>query len=139
MSHSHDNQGHHTKAEFEAELTHHDDWFRHDPSEKHQSSHGETNPWAIGGVLIALIVITFGVAFYVLNYFNRTVAAEKLVKQEQRTDISLALPLQQARADWNAQLKAYRVIDSKAGTVAIPFDAAAEKVIAQYQSKAGSK
>ncbi len=136
MSHQHDHHGHHTKADFEAELTHHDDWFRHAPGEKHQPSHGETNPWAIGGTLVLLVVLTFGVSFYVLNYFNRVVAAEKLEKREQRTDLTWNVEYRDLKADWNAELSQYRVIDPKAGTVSLPLEAAMEKVVAEYQGKA---
>lgn len=135
MSHQHDQHEHHTKADFEAELTHHDDWFRHEPGERHQASHGETNPWAIGGTLVLTVLLTFGIAFYVLNYFNRSVAAQKIEKREQRTDTTWNLDDQTLKANWNAELSQYRVIDAKAGTVSLPLDAAADKVVAEYQGK----
>jgi len=135
MSHHNDQHGHHTKADFEAELTHHDDWFRHAPGERHQPAHGETSAFAIGATLILLVIVTFGVAFYVLNYFQRAVAHEKLIKREQRTDTSLNLPFQEAKANWNAELGQYTLIDSKAGAVGLPLDAAMDKVVAQYQGK----
>lgn len=137
MNHEYDQHGHHTKAEFEAELTHHDDWFRHSPGEVHQDSHGSTNPWAIAVTLILLIIVTFGVAFYVLNYFNRAVANEKIVKREARTDDTWKLEYLQAKADWNAELSQYRLLDAKAGTVGLPIDAAIEKTVDAYQGKAG--
>ncbi|MFM9956507.1 MAG: hypothetical protein ACKVZJ_00385 [Phycisphaerales bacterium] len=136
MSHSHDHHGHHTKAEFEAELTHHDDWFRHSPGERHQQVHGETNPWAIGGTLVLTVLLTFGIAFYVLNYFNRTVAAQKMEKREARTDTSWNADYRKLKSDWNAELSQYRVIDPKAGTVSVPLEAAMDKVVAEYQGKA---
>lgn len=135
MSHHNDQHGHHTKADFEAELTHHDDWFRHSPGERHQPAHGETNPWAVGGTLILIVILTFGVAFYVLNYFQRAVAHEKLVKREQRTDTTWGAEVATLKANWDAELKSYKVLDPKTGAVGLPIDVAAEKVVQQYQGK----
>lgn len=137
MSHEYNPQAHHTKQEFEAELTHHDDWFRHSPGEAHQESHGSTNPIAIATTLILLVAVTFGVAFYVLNYFKRAVAHEKLVKREAPTDTTWKLDYLKAKADWNAELSQYRLLDAKAGTVGLPIDAAIERTVASYQGKAG--
>lgn len=136
MSHHNDQHGHHTKADFEAELTHHDDWFRHTPGEHHQAAHGETNPWAVGGTLILVVVVTFGVAFYVLNYFQRAVAHEKLVKREQRTDLTWGAETAATKANWNNELNSYKVLDPKTGTVGLPLDVAMDKVVAEYQGKA---
>jgi Ca2+/H+ antiporter len=136
MSHHNDQHGHHTKADFEAELTHHDDWFRHSPGEQHQPSHGETNSWAISITLVILCVVTFAIAFYVLNYFQRAVAHEKLIKREQRTDLTWGNDVRQIKGNWNAELEQYRVLDAKAGTVGLPLDVAADRVVSQYAGKA---
>lgn len=141
MSHKHDQHGHHTKADFEAELTHHDDWFRHAPSERHQSSHGSTNPWAISGVMIAVIIITFGVAFYALNYFNRYQAQLKGERQEKLTDTSpdWGNGAATAKANWDATLHSYGWADAKTGAVQVPMNVAMDKVKKQYEGKAAKK
>lgn len=140
MSHKND-QHHHTRADFEAELTHHDEWFRHSPDEHHQESHGSTNPWAISGVMVAVIIITFGVAFYALNYLGRAAAALKAERHEALTDTSMRLggAYRETRANWEAAQSQYTWVDAKAGVVRIPMDRAIDKVVRQYAEHAAKK
>ena len=134
---SHDT-GHHTKVEYEHELVEHDQWFRHSPDEPHhQQSHGATKPIPIIVTLVGTILLVFVIAGYTLNFFDRAVADREIVNREMITDTTLAKEWHETSANWNAELSSYSWLPNadKKEIVRLPFDAAMNKVIAEYKAK----
>jgi hypothetical protein len=114
-------------------LDHHDDWFRHDPSEQHQDAHGDTQALGIiafmVGTLVVVIVVSLA-AYYLFESWGRK---QLLVNNERRTKTA---EYQSLRAEWTRQLGAYEWTDAAAGKVRIPLELARTRVIDLYSKPA---
>lgn len=127
---------HDTPADFEQELHAHDEWFRHTPDEPaHQEMHGQLNPYAIMAFLLVTIVVVFATAGLVHHTMTlRMTNHLKMVRQEAKTDTTLAAAYREAHATWERELTTSGWVDRSNGVVRLPVEVAAEKVRREYRS-----
>lgn len=124
----------HTATEFEQELVHHDDWFRHSArSRHHQEAHGQTSARTILIFLAATVLLVLFIGGTVYNMVKVQSAELRAVLQEAATPNQVYL---KAMDQWNRDLSTYGWIDPAAGTVHIPLDDAINRVINDYRTNA---
>ena len=118
---------------------HGDEWHHHSAAEEGlpQREHGaKVSPTALG---VTFVVMTLGVAFTIVvltAYFNSYNVRYRSSKQEGVVSARAAYELSRDQA--NARLREFGWIDRTAGTVHVPLDLAAERIVAEYDAASGN-
>ena len=113
-------------------MEHADAWHSHAGEAAPQEMHGTVSPLLIAlyGVVGAIVVVALIIVSWF--YFDQVLLEERVMKKE-RWDVRGEI--RSAEALWRQERSGYRWLDTEAGTVSLPIDAAIRSTATEYAGR----